>query len=666
MRQTIWLAWRLLRGDGRRGALGSVLTFAAVAVTTALLLFAVAGNLAFAERGERTSWRLPEAVDDGEATAIEASSTDFVAGQRLVRLDLAATGQGTPPTPPGMDDFPEPGEVWVSPALAELIESLPDEQLADRFPSAPAGELGDEALIHSEELVAVVGRDADDPAMTTSRDDFRAVSPTPIDGFDSSQVTDAAATYRILMAAATVFLTVPLLVFGGAAARLTVARRDQRLAALRLVGATPRQVVGLTAIEAMITAALGALAGAALYLAAMPALARIPIQGGDWYVSDLWPGFGWLAATLLAVPAVVGLSAVAGLRRVVVSPLGVARRHTPPGLRAIRVAVFAVMAVSFLAATQLTAGMGTTGQIVLLLLLAGAFAALNLVGAFTVSVIGRIVAGTARRASTLLAGRRMIDDPRSAWRTVAGVALTGFVAGFMVLLAPGQFAEPGDAATLRAAASEAEAEALADELSSELSEVAEVRILEDKYGNYGDDETASVLEITSSDADADADGAADEVRTSAAQIAPQLVWESTADDMAAGEQMLNDLRTGTLTVLAASLLLATVSAGITAASSVLDRRQVYALLRLSGTPMSTLNSARRKETLIPLAVMGGGSLFAGIVLALPFLNPSGVSRFGLAMLATTVVLGLAAILAAGALSRPLLRAVTLNPTPRPD
>src|SRR5690606_17591886 len=77
-----------------------------------------------------------------------------------------------------------------------------------------------------------------------------------------------------------------------------------------------------------------------------------------------------------------------------------------------------------------------TSWAVVTVVLALAFLALNLAGPWVVSVIGRITARVARGPAALLAGRRLVDDPRSAWRTIAGVALTGFIAGFTGLLTP--------------------------------------------------------------------------------------------------------------------------------------------------------------------------------------------------------------------------------------
>ena len=108
-------------------------------------------------------------------------------------------------------------------------------------------------------------------------------------------------------------------------------------------------------------------------------------------------------------------------------------------------------------------------------------------------------------------------------------------------------------------------------------------------------------------------------------------------------------------------MVAITSAGITASSSVLDRRRTYGLLHLAGTPLRVLDAARRKETLIPVTVLAGGAVTAGLLcggsLTLAGGDPSFDAR-GLIVLAVCCAAGVAGILAAGGLSRPLLRAVT--------
>ncbi|MDP4501550.1 FtsX-like permease family protein [Nonomuraea turcica] len=641
------LTWRLLKGGGRRGLLGTWLTLGAVAVSTALLLFAVAANSAFDARAERGAWRNPVPAASG-AVAIEASRFDYVRDQVITVVDLAALKPGVP-APPGMPRFPQPGEVWLSPALAELARQLPADQLAKRYPDS-RGILGDEALVHPDELVAVVGHAPDALEMTAPRSDdwIIAKPPTRVSGLAGTPSEDAEA-YKALALVASVLMVVPLLVFGGAAARLTVARRDQRLAALRLVGATPGQVVAMTVAEAMIVALAGALAGAVAFALAVPLLAGIEMQGGPWFAGDLFPSPLVLAGVLVAVPLLVGLSAVAGLRRVVVSPLGVAKRETPPALRFVRVLVLLVVLAVF---PMLTRG---TSVAIVAVALALAFLCVNLVGPWVVGLIGRITAGTARGPARLLAGRRLVDDPRSAWRTVSGVALTGFVAGFLGLLSPD--AITGDAAAppqLRVTAPAGRVE--------QVTEQARERLAAAKVPATVQASKQTVVAALGSSADAPT---VDRARTALAGLVPGRTPTTETDDQRFGIGILADVRVGTIVVLSVSFLVAIASAGITAASSILDRRQTYGLLRLAGTPLEVLDRARRAETLIPLTVMGGGAILVGAFCATPFMMGQ-ISAVGVITLVTCVVAGFAGVIGAGAMSRPLLRSVTADPAPRPD
>ncbi|MGW3767311.1 FtsX-like permease family protein [Actinomadura verrucosospora] len=665
MRTAVELSWRLLRGGGRNDMLGSLLTLAAVAVSTGLLLFAVGADHAFLQRAHADAWRHP-GRPAANPSMIEALSTDYVRGRPITVVDLAAL-EGDAPVPPGMPRFPEPGEVWTSPALARLMRDLPADRLAQRFPSR-AGTLGRDALVHPGELVAVVGRAPDDPAMTARRgaaDHLGTTGgPSRVDRF-ATGASWSAGVYLLLAGLASVLMVVPLLVFGGAAARLTVARRDGRLAALRLVGATPGQVVAITVTEAVLTAAAGAAAGLVLYAAAVPPLTRVTIAGGGWFAGELWPSPPVLVGLLLAVPVLVGASAVAGLRRVVVSPLGVARRETPPGMRAVRIVALLAVVTAFGAVGGGLVDMGRAGVIVLMVFLVLAFLAINFAGPWVVAIIGRVAVGTARGPARLLAGRRLVDDPRSAWRTVAGVALTGFVAGFLALLnAHPSAGEPRD--ELRLVVPYERSAAVADRAEGRLAGLdAGVSVRRIGTGNVPPAPGAraaatGVVTVTVRGGPA----AVDRARTALTGLVPGRVATTPADDEVTGDFLVADLRTGALVVLAVSFLVGITSAGITGASAVLDRRRTYAMLRLAGTPLSVLDRARRQETLIPLAVMGGGSLLTGILFGLPFAQGAGLS--GLAGLAGFVVLGFGGVLGASALSRPLLRSVTAGPSPRPD
>lgn len=233
---------------------------------------------------------------------------------------------------------------------------------------------------------------------------------------------------------ALILLVVPLVTLAGAAARMGVARRDARLATLRLLGATPREVVALSLLETCAQGLVGSVVGVLGYVALLPLWALVPFQGGTFSVAELWVGPLVVLAVLVAVPVLAAVSGFVSLRRVVVSPLGVARRTTPPGLKVVRVVVLAVAFVGFAIATAAAGRLAAALVAVLLGFLAAGFGAMNLVGPWVLGIMGRVQARRARTPVRLLAARRLADDPRGAWRVVGGLGLAGFVAGALAVV----------------------------------------------------------------------------------------------------------------------------------------------------------------------------------------------------------------------------------------
>jgi hypothetical protein len=244
---------------------------------------------------------------------------------------------------------------------------------------------------------------------------------------------DLGGSYVLFAWTAVVLLVVPLLTLGGSAARLGVSRRDARLATLRLLGVTPREVVGLTVVETARQGLVGAAAGVLGYGALLPVWTRIPFQGSTFSAGELWVGWPVLLATCAVVPVLAVVSGMVSLRRVVVSPLGVARRQTPPGMGWVRAALAVAAMASFMVVTSMLGAFGAAAIGVALGTLALGFAALNTLGPWTLSLVGRLRAGWARTPAQLLAARRLVDDPRAVWRVVGGLGLAGFVAGVLAV-----------------------------------------------------------------------------------------------------------------------------------------------------------------------------------------------------------------------------------------
>ena len=242
-----------------------------------------------------------------------------------------------------------------------------------------------------------------------------------------------AQTYPFLSWVSVALLLVPTATLGAAAARLTVARRDERLARLRLAGATSAQIGLIALLDAAAQAVAGAALGVVANLLATPAVALLRFQGRPFEPAELRLGPALVLAAAGAVLLVSLLSCAMSLRRVAITPLGVAQRLPVAGLSWTRVLPVLVLGGGFVVAFNAAGALFGVGQafgaLVLVGFLAGAFAVFNLVGPLLVSVLGRLLARRARGVPTLLAARRMADDPRSTWRSVGGISLVTFVAG---------------------------------------------------------------------------------------------------------------------------------------------------------------------------------------------------------------------------------------------
>ncbi|MDR2293752.1 MAG: permease [Microbacterium sp.] len=244
---------------------------------------------------------------------------------------------------------------------------------------------------------------------------------------------EVAMMYQALAVIALALLLPPMLSLGGAAARLSAGRRDERLATLRLLGVTSSVIRIATVIESAAIALLGAILGSIGSFALLPLIALVPFRGAPLgfaaVVPPLW-GFAAVAATVVLLAAV---SSILSLQRVILSPLGVRTRQDAPRLSWLR----PVIAVVFVAIASTVAGaIGGVAAApfiifgILALCFGGTLALLNLVGPWVLATVAR---GQARRAGTpakLLAARRVTEDPKAAWRQISGIAMTSFMSVF--------------------------------------------------------------------------------------------------------------------------------------------------------------------------------------------------------------------------------------------
>lgn len=651
------LTWHLARSSGRRGLQSHLLSVAAAAAGALVLLTLLAAYLGSGVRADRTAWRTPDAVSAKRATAVQTLGTTYVNHRPVTVVSLAQLpNRAATPAPPGLDRFPAPGRTYLSPALAELMRELPASRLADRFPTESGyGTIGDAGLASPEELVAVVGRTPTDPAITRAAEGSvldLLTARARVDGFGGTRPSLFTAFDQQAAVLGGALIVVPVIVLASAAGRLGAARREQRLAALRLAGATPRQILAMTGVESAAVGLAGGFLGAIGYTLLVPVLARVPYGIGTWYAGQLWVGVSWLLAVVALVAVLTSVSAMTTLRGVARSPLGVAQQADPRRTRLIRLVLF--VAVGMYVVGTADSGMSTSQTIALIVLVYGAFWTL---GPWVVDMLGRLLSRVARRPATLLAARRLSDDPRGAWRTVSGLVLAGLVAGFFTV---GQIGLVGydyrGQVAVRAEHGEAHQLAVrARELLTEAGVKARVETVgSDTYDGILIGEEGVVARVRGGQEQLDT------ASTALSSLSPGNLPVTQDQVNAEGETTTRLIGEMGLAVLALGFLVAAASAGLTAAATVLDRRRVYALLRLAGTPLKVLDRARIRETALPLVVLAGGTtatgIYGGIKVNEAFhLQPD---ASGAVRLALCVALGTATMFAALAGSRPLLRRVT--------
>ncbi len=437
------LGLRLTLSGGREALTRLAILAAAVGIGVGLLLTALAAINAVNAQDLRHAWLWTGTVQEpaGHAPAGTgplwwSTSGDNFGGHLIVRVDVAATGP-TSPVPPGIPRDPAPGQYYASPALASLLRSTPAGELAGRYPGRLAGTIGHAALPSPDDLYIIIGHTPaqlahkpDTIAVTTFATAFPSGNAENLKGLPTSPPDEGvgASGIDLIFSVVALALLTPVLIFIATATRLSAARREQRFAAMRLAGARPRQISVIAAVESTVAATAGVAAGFGLFFVLRIPLAAIPFTGEPFFPRDLSLSLRDILVVAIGVPVAAAVAARLALRRVQISPLGVTRRVTPKPPRAWRIlpllAGLAELGFFVVHGRPLTAAAQTKAYVPgFLLIMIG----LVIAGPWLTMIGARIMARRTNRPSTLIAARRLGDDPRGAFRAVSGLVLALFI-----------------------------------------------------------------------------------------------------------------------------------------------------------------------------------------------------------------------------------------------
>jgi MFS family permease len=579
--------------------------------------------------------------------ALFLAVSDYYDGRPMTRAYLAALG-GDPPVPPGLSRAPRPGEVAASPALQRLLESTPDGELDDRFPGRVTLTIGPAGLAHDNELVGIIGRSPDQLNSVRSVGEvhgFTRVTPT-------GSAIVALLVFFVLTGSGLVLAPIVILIV--VVSRVAWRQRERRLAAIRLVGATQSQISLVAAAEAGLAAVGGAALGWGLYEVGRRVLAAtLTFQGGHFWVDDVAVPTSWLGAILVGSPVLVMLTTVASLRGVHRRPLAVQRRSRRgrPSLWLVVPLVvgllgqFAVLPFRDQLAVSGEDGgpplLATLGALLSLLAIVG----FVLVGPWLVAMVGRGVARLSRSVPSLLAARRIADNPQATFYSVAAVGLAAVALAYIgctvaVNTPPNPSgvippfdgpARPGVVSVVTGGVPAATVEPLLSNGAIALdggfstaacADLARMTYVTCPYppgGELVEPPAGTVVPALVMLLYIPTDGslaAENRVRTEAANLVPNAIINSNRDPVDYNlETFFRDL--DLFAVVAAFFVLIIGAFGLAASmvGGLIERRRPFALLRASGVYLSELRRSVLLETAATMGVVSVAGVGIGMLLA---------------------------------------------------
>ncbi|MFG2428499.1 ABC transporter permease [Streptomyces sp. NPDC048590] len=427
------LGMRFAVAGGREGWARTTLTALGVGLGVAMLLVASSVPNLLDQRTERGQARQEQAgslagdIPKSDSTVLRVSAATEYRSHTVGGFLMRAEG-AHPVLPPGVRRFPGPGEMAASPALKRLLASPEGALLKERLPYSVTSTIGDTGLLSPNELYFYVGSGS----LTEATGGYR------VSGYgDDTRGSPLAPLLVVLVVMICVVLLAPVAIFIATAVRFGGDGRDQRLAALRLVGTDIPTTRRIAAGEALFGSLLGLLAGVAIFLGSRRFVGGIEVWNYSAFPADLKPAPLSAALVAVAVPLSAVLVTLVAMRAVAVEPLGVTREAGSRRRRLWWRLPVPLLGFALLALTGRVSGLGpadplpvAAGAILVLLGLA------LLLPWLVEAVVNRLHGGP---LPWQLAIRRLQLSSTSASRAVSGitVAVAGAVALQMLFAAVG-------------------------------------------------------------------------------------------------------------------------------------------------------------------------------------------------------------------------------------
>lgn len=410
------LGIRLWRGSGAPGLLAGGLVSFALALGLGVTLVGLGVGPAIQGRADRVAWTeidMPELSAGSPASLTVASHSSYVGTHRITVVDVAAADSQAP-VPPGIDTVPEPGQAYLSPAVADLLDHTP--QAHGRFGTV-VGTINDAGVRGPGDLLVVRGVPLEQAALTGV-----SVDRLP----DHGRLPELSNVERLTLWVGAVALIAPVLLLVAIAVQLNAVTRRRRRDILDLAGATTRQLATIAIGEMGVPVLVGALLAAPAASLLRRLAASVPYDGAAFFVDDLTLTTS-ATMTVIAVAVMLCVAAVALGARTTTT-----HRPAHPTRRWVRPAAAVVAAgIAIAAGSRGSAGSSALAVATFLATLT----VLVLAAPALLRHVGRALE-TAPGAAALMAGRRLRDNPQVGARASAGVGLALMITAMFAAITP--------------------------------------------------------------------------------------------------------------------------------------------------------------------------------------------------------------------------------------